>query len=318
MKDVVIHPARVPLPGSVILRSRARLIAGWVAVGISTLFSCLWAFWGSIENFHEGWFHREWYLNVRLALVQYLPWMFLPMAAGLVGLWRRWPGLLVHLALAATAVALFGWRLRAGMALIAMPLAGLGALYLFGRAQPVSWARRLLITLPLLTSLVSGAYPAWRVFTRPPEVDLESHRLAANGIDLIWAPAGPGWPDSGFAWAEAQRRCAYLSDDGASLADTPQQIWRLPTVDEAVRSQVFRGANAGGVWDIATHTARYRVMPDKEAPLWNRYSQVIYWWTADEASTTHAYRVVYDGLVNAVPKSWGPAYLACRCVKSPR
>ena len=44
--------------------------------------------WGSTENFHEGWYYREWYRSVGLALVQYMPWTFLPMGAALAALWR--------------------------------------------------------------------------------------------------------------------------------------------------------------------------------------------------------------------------------------
>jgi len=38
--------------------------------------------------------------------------------------------------------------------------------------------------------------------------------------------------------------------------------------------------NAGGEWDEASHQATYRAWPDKESPLWNPHSQIIYWWTA--------------------------------------
>ena len=79
---------------------------------------------------------------------------------------------------------------------------------------------------------------------------------------------------------------------------------------------IWRGRNAGGEWDAATHEARYREMPDKEAPLWNPYSMVIYWWTSDEADASRAYIVVYNGRVNSVLKKAGPAYMACRCVRS--
>jgi hypothetical protein len=65
-----------------------RNIVGWIAVTISTGLAALWAFWGSIENFHEGWYFREWWRNVGLALIQYLPWMFIPMLAALAAMWR--------------------------------------------------------------------------------------------------------------------------------------------------------------------------------------------------------------------------------------
>jgi hypothetical protein len=294
---------------------RSQIVVGWIATAMSTALSCLWAFWGSIENFHEGWFYRALWRNVVLGLVQYLPWMFVPMVAALIALWRRAAGVAVHVLLAGLAFWLFSVGRSAGVVLIVLPLLALAIGYAYGRPVPVVWARRALVALPLVTAVASGAYPGWRVLTRPAVVDLSAHRLASNGVDLVWAPAGPGWPDVGFSWFEATRRCGALSADGLSLSSTPPHIWRLPSVDEAVRSQVWRGENAGGHWDPATHEARYRVMPDKEAPLWNRYSPVIYWWTADEVDRDNAYRVVYNGIVNSLPKRIRPGDLAYRCVK---
>jgi hypothetical protein len=92
-------------------------------------------------------------------------------------------------------------------------------------------------------------------------------------------------------------------------------IWRLPTVDEAVRSMARHGQNSGGVWNEETAKATYNTTPDKESPLWNVYSQVIYWWTATEVDEEHAYIIVYDGKVWPRAKKFGPAYLGYRCVK---
>ena len=36
-----------------------RKIAGWIAVVLSTVFTCLWALWGILENFHEGWYYES-------------------------------------------------------------------------------------------------------------------------------------------------------------------------------------------------------------------------------------------------------------------
>jgi hypothetical protein len=66
-------------------------------------------------------------------------------------------------------------------------------------------------------------------------------------------------------------------------------VWRLPTVDEAVRSMARHGRNSGGVWDAETGKAAYNMIPDKESPLWNVHSQVIYWWTATEIDAERAY-----------------------------
>jgi hypothetical protein len=47
-------------------------IVGWSAVSISTLVAGFWGFWGSIENFHEGWFSPGLWKNLALMFVQYL------------------------------------------------------------------------------------------------------------------------------------------------------------------------------------------------------------------------------------------------------
>lgn len=295
--------------------SRPRRIVGWIGVVLSSALSSFWAFWGSIENFHEGWYYRELWRNVGLMAIQYLPWMFIPMVAGLLGLWRPTLGVLAHVALAIGVFLLFEVGEVGGL-LIGVPVLLLAGLYGYGRPVPVTWARRMLIGVPLLTAVVSGAYPGWRVLTRPETVDPSMRHISGNGVDLVWAPAGPGWDETGFTWFEATRRCEYLTADGRALAATPQHIWRLPTVDETVRTMIWRGQNAGGTWNGSVGRASFRVMPDKEAPLWNRYSQVIYWWTADEADADRAYRVAYNGYVSRMNKNVGAGYLACRCVKA--
>jgi hypothetical protein len=100
------------------------------------------------------------------------------------------------------------------------------------------------------------------------------------------------------------------------LATEPQDIWRLPTVEEAVASLALHGAPAGGVWDVVAGRATYRITPDKESPLWNPYSRIIYWWTGTDAGAGDAYRIVYNGQVYATPKTarWG--YLAFRAVRA--
>ena len=139
--------------------------------------------------------------------------------------------------------------------------------------------------------------------------------MQGNGVALTWAPGGPGWPREGGDWYEAQQACQYLSEDGLTLSPTPLDIWRLPTVDEAVRSMALHGQNSGGEWDAETAQATYETNPDKESPLWNPYSQVIYWWTATEIDEDRAYIIVYDGKVWPRSKEFGPAYLGFRCVK---
>jgi hypothetical protein len=198
-----------------------------------------------------------------------------------------------------------------------LPLVGLGALYWFGRPQPRCLAATLIVGLPLLTLVLAGTAPALRVSQRLDDGDLGARLVPGNGVELVWAPDGPGWPSEGTDWYGAQQVCEHLSEDGLTLASTPQKIWRLPAVDEAVRSMACRGQNSGGVWDPESARASYETKPDKESPLWNVHSQVIYWWTATEVDPERAYIIVYDGKVWPRSKQFGPDYLGFRCVKQP-
>lgn len=75
------------------------------------------------------------------------------------------------------------------------------------------------------------------------------------------------------------------------------------------------GRNSAGVWDPEAVEAAYQTTPDKESPLWNIYSQVIYWWTATDSDEDHAYIIVYDGKVWVRSKELSQDYLGFRCVK---
>jgi len=298
------------------LSPRWRLIVGWTAVSISTLIAGFWAFWGSIENFHEGWYFTSLLKNIGLLLIQYLSPMLVVMLLSILALhWRR-IGLVV-LGCLAIALAIFFHGAHAAVELISIPLLVLGGLYFLGDPRPRQWARRCLIGLPILTAAVSGAYPGWRAVHRVDDGNYGARVVTGNGVTLLWAPQGPGWPAHYASWQRAERNCALLNADGRSLANTPQNVWRLPTIDEAVRSLVYRGRNAGGVWDPVHQRATYRVMPDKDSPLWNPHSQVIYWWTGTEDGSDKAYRIAYNGYVWALDKrGWGD-YWAYRCVREP-
>jgi hypothetical protein len=139
--------------------------------------------------------------------------------------------------------------------------------------------------------------------------------VEGNDVHLTWAPAGPGWPTAGVSLDEAKRICRYLSDDGLRLANEPQDIWRLPTVQEVVQSLTRHGTNAGGEWDEQSLQATFRTRPDKESPLWNPHSQIIYWWTATEAEPEHVYRVAYNGYVLVVPNKMSMGSCAFRAVR---
>jgi hypothetical protein len=64
------------------------VILGWIAVGMASLVSSLWAFWGVYESFHEGWYFKS--LSQNLALtVGYLAMMLVLVALSVLAL--RWP-----------------------------------------------------------------------------------------------------------------------------------------------------------------------------------------------------------------------------------
>jgi hypothetical protein len=268
---------------------------------------------GTLENFHEGWYYRDLWSNLAMMAAQYFAPMLVFLCAALVAV--RWPrtGGLAHLLLAG----LVAWFINtsAGRVLIAMPLVVLGGLYAFGRVRPARRATLLLVALPVLVIACCAIEPIWRIAHRVDDGFTGMRIIEGNGVRLRWAPAGPRWPEDGTSWDGARSACEHLNADGQSLAATPQNVWWcLPTVDEAVRSMVRHGVQAGGTWDQTHAEPTYAQTPDKETPLWAPHSKVIYWWTATEADATHAYRIVYNGQVHPMPKKvrWG--YLAYRCV----
>jgi len=298
-------------------RNDQRQIVGWVAVGLSIVITCFWAYWGILENFHEGWYYESLLSNVGLMFVQYLSPLLIFMGVTLVSiLWPRFGGGL-HVIFALLVAWFFQAFTNTVTLLLIAPLIGIGLLYWFGHARPRKIAFSLAVGFPILTLVIAGIAPVLRVSQRIDDGNLQARLVHGNRVDLIWAPDGPGWPRTGVNWHEAQRVCQYLDKDGLTLAPVPQQIWRLPTVDEAVRSMARHGQNSGGVWDTEIAKATYKTTPDKESPLWNVYSQVIYWWTATEVDEEHAYIIVYDGKVWSRAKQLSPAYLGFRCVKPP-
>jgi hypothetical protein len=303
-------------------RSNNQQVFGWIAVIVSTMLTSFWAAWGVLENFHEGWYEPSLLRNLALMVAQYLAPMLGFLIVALVSV--RWPriGAVLHWALASFAFWFFGANFSVALFIIT-PLALLGLCFWFGRARPRQWAIRVVIGLPLLTLVVCTIEPVWRVCDRGNDSDFGARIVEGNGVKLVWAPAGPGWPlqigaereDKMMIWTEAAQRCRHLNEDGLTLADNQQNIWRLPTVDEAVRSMTRHGQNAGGVWDTQKAVATYQIRPDKETPLWRPDSQVIYWWTATEIDVDRAYMISYNGGVFPRAKLHAPTYFTFRCVK---
>jgi len=200
--------------------------------------------------------------------------------------------------------------------LIFIPIITIGLLYYFGEVEKKKLAWRLIVFIPLIIILVISIPQGIRVSYRINDGDFSMRMVEGYGV-MAWAPRGPGWPDRGTSWHEAVRICKHLSEDGMILMEEEQNIWRLPTVIEAVSSMMLHGENAGGVWYQEVEKASYRLTPDKETPLWDVNSKVIYYWTADTVpdSEEQAYMIVYDGNVYKRDKESHPDYLSFRAVK---
>lgn len=295
-------------------KEKRKRVIGWIAIAISTFFTSFWAFWGINENFHEGWYFQNFWENALLMFGQYLLVPVIFMILSLVTLRWQKAGGMIHFILGIAVYFFFG-GMQAAFLFIMLPLMGVGIMYFFCALPNRKIATIILVGIPVFIILGIGLFQGFRVGNRYNDNNLEARLIKGNGVELVWAPSGPGWPDDGTSWEKAKNICAHLKDDGKTLSDTVQNIWRLPTVDEAVRSMVHNGVNAGGVYDPKTKKTSYKIDPDKESPLWNIYSKVIYWWTADELDTKQAYIVVYNGGVWPRQKSLNLGYLGFRAVK---
>ena len=166
----------------------------------------------------------------------------------------------------------------------------------------------------MVVLILFGIEPIYRVSGRINDRNFDSRIIKGNDIELVWAPQGFGWPDEGTSWYNADSICKYLTDDGLSIAKEPQNIWRLPTVEEAVKSMQRHNINCKGKLNMKGEP-EYEIRPDKETPLWNPNSKVIYWWTKTEIDDDKAYIIVYDGKIWERKKDFGPNYLGFRAVK---
>jgi len=307
--------------------ARGGIAFGWAAAGFSYLVSVLWAIWGSIEAFHEGWWEPA--LPMRLLqTVMYLTPMLICLVFSLVGI--RWPkagaalyfffGLLFTIFTFKERWTNLTWETVVSWLPVTGLLLVIAGFYWFATIKHRKLMLWLALGLPLLTAICCGAEGAWRVSGRIDDGIRTERLIEGNGVSLVWAPQGPGWvlhaPDAAD-WDTATEICAHLSADGLTVMDEPQNIWRLPTVEEAVASMARHGKNSGGVWDAETKQAKYDVKPDKESPLWVPYTEVIYWWTATEIDDGRVYMIVYDGKVWPKRKGRRMGYQGFRAVREP-
>jgi len=301
-------------------------LPGCLGFGMMVLLTTLWTFWGVAELFHEGW-HYGW--GFRLF---YLAPGALCLALTLVAL--LWPrlggwlligtgGLLGGL-FAAHYVSRFGlsFRLLGSALLPILGLAFIGGLFLLEhrwRREAAPWWRfAVAVAVPLAVGAAIVAVNLPLALHRLDDGDYTARLIQGEGVTLVWAPLGPGWVvGHGVPWYESLAVCRHLSADGERLMERPQDVWRVPTTDELVRSLVRGGESAGCTWDGTLGPVTCRTRPNKETPLWIPSAEVIYYWSADEADGTHAYYVAYNGTVGVAEKDSSADYRGFRCVREP-
>ncbi len=302
------------------MKNIAKAVAGWTGVGVTVVFSGLWAYWGAVENIHEGWYSVSVRENLFMLFFQYLLIAIVFTFLALFSLKWKKAGLVLHIALAVFCVWFFSGASFSVLGfMIVIPIAGLGLLYFFGDPVPKKLAYGLIVFVPLVIILSVSVPQGIRVSRRIDDGDFGTRIVEGSGMTLAWAPRGPGWPDKGTTWEEAREICRHLSEDGTEVLAEEQNIWRLPSVAEAVGSMMLHGEKAGGFWDETAGKAVYEKTPDKESPLWDVHSQVIYYWTAETSpdDEQRAYIIVYHGGVFDRRKTDGQSYLSFRAVRDP-
>lgn len=342
-------------------------VPGVLATALLAGFVGFWTFWSFAELYYEGWD-----MPFPQPLVYLIPFA-VALALGAATLaWPRVMGVvIVALSLAfygwAIAVNLQRWGFSWGMLLGWVGMASLtvlgGVLFVIDgrsrarrgpdpRAAAAPWWRRrirwlVVVGAPLLLAAGMSAVELTRILRRLDDGDRGARRIDGEGVQLVWAPAGPGWnwrqswggypswdslalygvPPIGLkravegrlATADDMARtglCGYLDAAGTALTAEPQHFWRMPTADEFVRSLTRRGEPAGCAWNGAVGRVACRVPPDKETPLWAPDQPPIYMWTS-ESSESDAWYVNYQGFVAHQPKGFGNPRHGYRCVRDP-
>ncbi len=346
-------------------------LLGWLLV---TLVAEAATIWSSIEMFHEGWWgsvpHRFVYLvpGFVVTLLVAIPvrwpkaggWFLGTVGLALVVFWRHFFSnqlgleIAIPFVVAALLFIMEGWRLNKIERGILQPI----SLPFCSDSRLFCRYPRLSITLGLpLLSFVAVAL-TWGVLLsqRVDDGNRGARRITTHEVDLIWAPAGPGWArgylqgeekqadlevggrgfdnpswnqialygsaDSTLHDASAEEMeefclCRYLTEDGLSLAETPQDIWRLPTLQELAFSLPHHGQSAGCVWDGRPGSMKCTHRPDKETPLWAPERSPIYLLSSTEESEATVWFVSFNGQVRHTPKSWGNPRHGFRCVRNP-
>lgn len=291
--------------------SRRQRLVGWLAVSLATLFASFWAFWGILENFHEGWYRESFAANVAMMIVQYLMPMLISQALTALAQWKPTIGA------AGVVVAAVGalWFFRGGAPIvivptIVLPLGVLAVLFHVGRAAPRRHALAVVLGVPWLVAVVVGVAPSLRVARRPGLVSHDSLRVATAAGVLVWAPAGPGWSTRPTSWWVADSLARHVAADGRSIDASQLGPWRLPTQEEVLATmQTLRSQALGADGEGPS--------ADKAGPLWDPRSPIVHWWTSDTATPDSARRIAFNGRWRVSHRSTVQGSMGFRAVRRP-
>lgn len=292
---------------------KTRQLYSWLVLAISLLIICLWTYWGINEAFHEGWYYESVWSNLSLTFFQYLSLPIIFLTLSLLSLTYKRMGAALFLGLGICA--LFFFDSPAGRFLIFLPLLFLAGGFYGGEFKHRKQTVIVFMTSFIFIILVWGLPQLIRVQNRFNDKNFTARIVDGNGVKLIWAPRGPGFPAKGTNWQTAMDNCAKLDKSGVVLQDTQVHIWRLPTKDEIIRSLTRDNKNVLGMINEEGR-AEYQTQPDKETPLWDPYSPIIYYWTSDLKNEQSAYLVAYNGYMLNRQKNSGADYQGYRCVKN--
>ncbi|MDR3689238.1 MAG: hypothetical protein P4L46_07665 [Fimbriimonas sp.] len=280
------------------VRSRTKAVLGIFGVIVATTIAGFWSVWGTIENFHEGWYTHSLWSNLLLAAVQYVGWPLGFAFLSCIAIWRPAIGSALFALIGVGLNAfLFGFRNGPGIVLILVPCLMLAVLFGVGRTPKPRVAAEILLGVPMVIMVVIGTPLLWKVSHRLTAISSGALTWKAPSETMVWAPPGPGWTTSGSSFAEAESICDRLAADGKSIVAKPTYLWRLPTAEEAIHALNRGGVPAGCRLGRTPGFQPCFNEPDKEAPLWNPYCPIIYWWTASHDQSGKVLRVAYNGYV---------------------
>jgi len=186
-----------------------------IAAGLVILMTCFWTYWGMAEMYYEGWgLPFPHLLRYWIVAVLFLAFSLLALT------WPKTGGMILLILGGAFSIFWMVTAVRRGLLSLKwavnnlFPLSGIvifvGILFLLGDRlnrwqdnQPRSPHKKsvlrrkslyiLAIGLPLLVALSTSIYYLPLIGSRLDDGERGAYLIQGNGVNLIWAPKGPGW-----------------------------------------------------------------------------------------------------------------------------